>query len=136
MARYLLDTNVLIAVTKRHPGLAERVGSLQASEMLLSSVVLAEIEYGIVKSAKPERNRQVYDTLLRSFDVVDFGAAAARHYGVLRAGLERQGQVIGPNDMMIAAQAIAVAAVLVTDNVGEFSRVQGLSIENWLAESS
>lgn len=136
MARYLLDTNVLIAVTKRHPGMAERLGSLRASEMLLSSVVLAEIEYGIVKSAKPERNRQVYDTLLRSFDVVDFGATAARHYGVLRAGLERQGQVIGPNDMMIAAQAIAVDAVLVTDNVGEFSRVQGLSVENWLAESS
>ena len=136
MARYLLDTNVLIAVSKRRPGLAERLGNLHASEMLLSSVVLAEIEYGIVKSSRPDRNRQVYDALLRGFEVVDFGAAAARHYGVLRAGLERQGQVIGPNDMMIAAQAIAVDAVLVTDNVGEFSRVQGLAIENWLAESS
>ncbi len=136
MARFLLDTNVLIAVSKRRPGLAERLAELRASDMLLSSVVLAEIEYGIEKSSKPDLNRQVYDALLRGFDVIDFGATAARHYGALRAGLERQGQVIGPNDMMIAAQAIAVNAVLVTDNVGEFSRVQGLSIENWLAESS
>lgn len=133
MARYLLDTNILIAVSKRRPGLAERLRVLPARDLLLSSVVLAEIEYGIVKSAKPDLNRQVYDALLRGFEVVEFGAAAARQYGVVRAGLERQGQVIGPNDLMIAAQAIAVDAVVVTDNVAEFSRVNGLAVENWLA---
>ena len=133
MARYLLDTNILIAVSKHRPELAERLRLLPASDLLLSSVVLAEIEYGIVKSAKPDLNRQVYDALLRGFAVVDFGAAAARQYGVVRAELERQGQVIGPNDLMIAAQAIAIDAVVVTDNVGEFSRVSGLAVENWLA---
>ena len=132
MARYLLDTNILIAVSKRRPGLAERLRLLPASDLLLSSVVLAEIEYGIVKSAKPDLNRQVYDAMLHSFQVVEFGAAAARHYGIVRADLERQGQVIGPNDLMIAAQALAVDAVVVTDNVSEFSRVKGLVVQNWL----
>ena len=133
MARYLLDTNILIAVSKRRPGLAERLRQLPASDLLLSSVVLAEIEYGIAKSAKPDLNRQVYDTLLRGFEVVEFGAKAAKQYGVVRAELERQGQTIGPNDLMIAAQAIAADAVVVTDNVGAFSRVSGLAVENWLA---
>ena len=132
MARYVLDTNILIAVSKRRAGLAERLRGLPASDLPLSSVVLAEIEYGIVKSTKPELNRQVYDAMLRRFNVVDFGAAAARHYGVLRADLEKQGQVIGPNDLMIAAQALAVDAVVVTDNVSKFSRVKGLVVENWL----
>ena len=84
MARYVLDTNILIAVSKRRAGLAERLRGLPASDLPLSSVVLAEIEYGIVKSTKPELNRQVHDAMLRRFNVVDFGAAAARHYGVLR----------------------------------------------------
>ena len=131
--RYLLDTNILIAVSKNLPGLSDRLRVLPTSALLLSSVVLAEIEYGIVKSAKPELNRQVYDALLRGFDLVEFGAAAARHYGALRVDLERRGQIIGPNDMMIAAQALAVDAVMVTDNGREFSRVSGLTVENWLA---
>ncbi len=130
--RYLLDTNILIAVSKNRPGLAGRLRGMPASALLLSSVVLAEIEYGIVKSKKPELNRQVYDALLRSFELVGFGTAAARHYGVLRVALEKRGRVIGPNDMMIAAQALSADAVLVTDNVAEFSRVGGLSVENWL----
>jgi tRNA(fMet)-specific endonuclease VapC len=130
---YLLDTNILIAVSKKRAGLSQRLGALPASEILLSSVVLAEIEYGIAKSAKPELNRQVYDSILRGFAVVDFGVAAARHYGALRLGLERRGEIIGPNDLMIAAQALATGAVLVTDNTDEFSRVAGLAVENWLA---
>jgi tRNA(fMet)-specific endonuclease VapC len=130
--RYLLDTNILIAVSKNRPGLAERLRLLPSSAILLSSVVLAEIEYGIVKSAKPELNRQLYDAMLRGFELVEFGASAAKRYGMLRVELERRGQVIGPNDLMIAAQALATDAVLVTDNVGEFSRVGGLEVENWL----
>ncbi len=133
MARYLLDTNILIAVSKNRPGIAERLDLLLASQLMLSSVVMAEIEYGIVKSAKPELNRRVFDALLQGFEVVNFDAAAARHYGALRTDLERRGQVIGPNDLLIAAQALATGAVLVTDKVGEFSRVGGLALDNWLA---
>ena len=130
---YLLDTNILVAISKNRPGLKARLAQVPDRSIWVSSVVLAEIEYGIVKSAKPDLNRQVYEAVLEDFDVIDFGAAAARHYGRVRAELERRGQVIGPNDLMIAAQALTSGAVLVTDNVGEFSRVSGLLVENWLA---
>ena len=133
MARFLLDTNILVAYGKRRPEVAQRLSRIPAADLLLSSVVLAEIEYGIAKSTQPERNRRFYDVLLRGPGSVEFGEAAAKHYGPLRAELERRGQVIGPDDLMIAAQALANDVVLVTDNVGEFSRVSGLLVENWLA---
>ncbi len=131
--RYLLDTNILIAMSKERPGLAERLANYPASAILLSSVVVAEIEYGIAKSARREHNRRVFDVLLEAFAVLPFDANAARHYGPIRAQLEKQGQAIGPYDLMIAAQGVALNAVVVTDNVGEFSRVPGLAVENWLA---
>lgn len=130
---YLLDTNILIAMSKERPGLAECLARHPAETVLLSSVVVAEIEFGIAKSARQEHNRRVFDALLRGFRVVAFDAAAAREYGPIRARLEREGRLIGPYDLMIAAHAKALEAVLVTDNVGEFSRVEGLGIENWLA---
>lgn len=131
--RYLLDTNILIAMSKTRPGLAERLARYPASNILLSSVVVAEIEYGIAKSARREHNRRVFDTLLSGFTVVSFDAEAARRYGPIRAQLEVRGQLIGPYDLMIVAHAQALDAVLVTDNVGEFSRVEGVAVENWLA---
>jgi tRNA(fMet)-specific endonuclease VapC len=130
--RYLLDTNILIAMSKNRPGLLNRLEKYSASAILLSSVVVAEIEYGIAKSARQEHNRRVFNTLLDGFQLVPFDAAAARLYGPIRAELERRGQLIGPYDLMIAAHAQALGAVLVTDNTSEFSRVEGLTIENWL----
>ena len=95
-------------------------------------MVVAEIEYGIAKSARQEHNRQVFDALLDGFQVVPFDATAARLYGPIRAQLERRGRLIGPYDLMIAAHARALNAVVVTDNVGEFTRVDALVVENWL----
>lgn len=129
---YLLDTNILIALSKERPGVSERLAGIPASDVLLSSVVVAEIEYGIAKSARREHNRRVFDALLEGFRVVPFDHAAAREYGPIRADLERQGRVIGPYDLMIAAHALALGALLVTDNAGEFARVVGLRMENWL----
>ena len=129
---WLLDTHILIAVSKKRPGLRSKLAALSADDILLSSVVLAEIEYGIAESAMPEHNRAVYAALLQGFAVVDFDAAAARRYGAIRLDLERRGEIIGPNNLMIAAQALSLNAVLVTDNTGEFARVHGLALENWL----
>ena len=131
--RYLLDTNILIAMSKERPGLADRLAQYPASAIQISSVVVAEIEYGIAKSARQEHNRRVFDTLLEGFTVVAFDTVAARRYGPIRAHLEKQGQLIGPYDLTIAAHAQALGAVLVTDNVGEFSRVENLLVDNWLA---
>ena len=132
MSRYLLDTNILIAMSKGRSGLAERLAGIPAETVLLSSVVVAEIEYGIAKSVRQEHNRRVFDVLLDGFAVVPFDHAAACFYGPIRAQLERVGRLIGPNDLMIAAHARALDAVVVTANVGEFTRVDGLRVENWL----
>jgi tRNA(fMet)-specific endonuclease VapC len=131
--RYLLDTNILIAMSKERPGLLTRLEKYPASAVLLSSVVVAEIEYGIAKSTRQEHNRRVFDTLLEGFQIVPFDAAAAQRYGPIRAELERRSQLIGPYDLMIAAHAQALDATLVTDNIGEFQRINGLAIENWLS---
>lgn len=131
--RYLLDTNILIAMSKDRPGLGERLARYAASSILLSSVVVAEIEYGIAKSVRQEHNRRMFDLLLQGFVTVSFDAQAAKAYGPIRAQLEREGRLIGPYDLMIAAHALALGAVLVTDNEGEFARVTGLVLENWLS---
>jgi len=130
--RFLLDTNILIALSKQRPGLADKLEGIPADTILLSSVVVAEIEYGIAKSGRRQHNRRVFDALLSGFRVVPFDAAAARLYGPIRAHLERRGRLIGPYDLMIAAHAQAIDAVLVTDNTREFDRVAGLKTENWL----
>ncbi|MBL6830923.1 MAG: PIN domain-containing protein [Pirellulales bacterium] len=131
--RYLLDTNVLIALTKGLGRVAERLEKLDAASVLIPAVVVAEIEYGIAKSRKRSVNRRVFDELLSSFAVSVFDAAAAAAYGPIRASLERKGRLIGPNDLLIAATAVALKATLVTDNLREFQRVDGLRVENWLA---
>ncbi|MBK6974544.1 MAG: type II toxin-antitoxin system VapC family toxin [Sterolibacteriaceae bacterium] len=130
--RYLLDTNILIALSKERPGVTARLANIPANDILLSAVVVAEIEYGIAKSTRREHNRRVFDTLLAGIQIIPFDEAAARLYGPIRAELERLGEVIGPYDLMIAAQALSHDAVLVTDNLGEFGRVAGLAVENWL----
>lgn len=130
--RYLLDTNILIALTKQRPGLAERLAGIPADAVLLSSVVVAEIEYGIAKSRRRLHNRRIFDALMAGFRVVPFDAGATRLYGPIRAELEKRGRLLGPYDLMIAAHAKALAAVLVTDNLKEFTRVEGLKAANWL----
>lgn len=119
-------------MSKERPGLSDRLARYTSQEIVLSAVVVAEIEYVIARSKRQAHNRQVFDALLEGFPLVGFDAAAARRCGTIRSQLERQGQFIGPNDLMIAAHAMALDAVLVADNVGEFSRLEGLSLENWL----
>ncbi|ENW97108.1 type II toxin-antitoxin system tRNA(fMet)-specific endonuclease VapC [Acinetobacter sp. NIPH 298] len=133
--RYLLDTNIWIAMSKNVPHLYDWLSRCPASDIVLSSVVLAEIEYGIAKSQKREYNRQVFDSIIQSFQIVEFDTLAAKQYGLIRADLEQRGQIIGPNDMMIAAQALSLNLDLITDNEKEFCRVQQLRVMNWLRKS-
>jgi len=129
---WLLDTNILIAASKAHPVVLPYLKKRTINELLLSSVVWAEIQFGIAKSTHQVRNQQVFDSIARHLKMVPFSPQAARHYGQIRTGLERQGTPIGPNDMLIAAEALAQDAILVSDNVREFSRVKGLRLENWM----
>ena len=129
---FLLDTNILVAAIKGHPAVVEALRSLAPSDLLLSSVVLGELETGVIKSAWPERNRLQLLALVEHLELVPVDRAVALAYAQIRATLERQGTPIGANDLWIAAQAQALNAVLVTDNTREFSRVEGLALVNWL----
>lgn len=132
--RYLLDTNMVIALSKGVQALQAWLKQCPADDLALSSIVVAELEYGITKSGRQAHNRRVFDALMEAFTIVPFDYAAAKEYGRLRSTLERVGRPIGPNDMLIAAHARALGLILVTDNTGEFERVDGLRLANWLVE--
>ena len=130
--KYLLDSNVCIDyLTGRHPPVVERLQALEPADVCLSSIVGAELRFGADKSAHPRRNHRILDTLTEEIPCRAFEASAAAAYGKLRAALERVGRRIGPNDMLIAAHALSLGLVLVSDNLKEFERVRGLQVENW-----
>ncbi len=132
MRRYLLDTNILSDAIKNPQGrTAKRIAAKQPDAIFTSIVVAAEMRFGIEKKGSDGLAARV-DALLNLIQVAPLGVDADRHYGRIRAQLEREEKSIGANDMMIAAHALSLDAVLVTGNVDEFSRVKGLKIENWL----
>ena len=127
-----LDTNIVIYVIKRRPPEVLDTFNRHANQMAISSITLAELMHGVEKSAAVERNlRQVEDFVSR-LEVLDYTAKAATHYGDIRADLERKGTPIGVNDLHIAGHARSEGLVLVTNNLGEFERVEGLLLVNWV----
>jgi len=131
--RYMLDTNICIALIKRKPPRAlRRFDRLSAGDVGISTITLAELRYGIAKSRHPEKNRQALEEFLLPLEVADFDERAASAYGSVRADLENAGRPSGPLDTQIGAHALSLETVLVTDNTAEFRRIKGLKIENWL----
>lgn len=130
--RYLLDTNIVIAAIKGDMRVRTRLEGIQLSELVLSPVVLGELEHGVEKSHHRDKNRARLARIVEGMQLLPLDAATSQRYGEIRAELEQAGTPIGANDYWIAAQALAVDAVLVTHNMGEFSRVRGLALENWL----
>lgn len=127
-----LDTNICIyAINKRSTAVLRALRTRDGDTILVSAVTVAELEYGIAKSAAVQQNRVALRHFLAPYEIVSFDEQAAHHYGDIRAALERSGRSIGPNDLLIAAHARSVDATLVTNNVGEFKRVPGLTVENW-----
>lgn len=130
---HLLDTNICVALLRgRSSRLRERIHQAEPGTLAISTVTLAELVLGCEKSSDPDKARPVLRKFALSFDVLPFDAVAAWEYGRVRAELEKAGLPIGPYDTMLAAQARRSGLTLVTDNTGEFSRVRGLKIENWL----
>lgn len=129
---YMLDTNICIYTIKRKPEkVLLRFQEELSGGMCISTITLAELEYGIRRSANPAKNEQALIRFLAPLSVLPFDPAASAEYGEIRAYLQRQGTPIGPLDMLIAGHARAEGAVLVTNNVREFERVPGLAVENW-----
>ena len=134
--KYLLDTNICIAlIRQKPPALIQRIISHRPGEVGISSITLAELAHGVEKSAQPEQNMSALQQFLLPFEVSDFEQKAALAYGKIRAQLERNGRTIGSMDMLIAAHAINLEAILVTNNVREFQRVKGLNVEDWISEA-
>lgn len=129
---YMLDTNICIYVMKNRPEkVLERFRKELDNGICISSITLAELEYGMKHSSNPVKNEQSLLKFLLPLSILPFGPTAASAYGEIRAYLQRRGTPIGPLDMLIAGHARAEGAVLVTNNVREFERVPGLAVENW-----
>jgi tRNA(fMet)-specific endonuclease VapC len=129
---YMLDTNICIYIIKRRPPeVLRKFESLDPDVLHISVVTQAELQYGVEKSSRPRKNQQALDEFLSRLMVLPWTSDAATQYGKIRKQLEKRGAVIGNMDLMIAAHALAEKDTVVTNNVGEFGRVEGLSCENW-----
>jgi tRNA(fMet)-specific endonuclease VapC len=129
---YLLDTDICIYIIKGRPaGVLRTLKKKTKDDIYISSVSVAELQYGVEKSRFVDRNRVALLEFLSIFNIIDFDDRDALEYGRIRARLEKTGAIIGPMDLLISAQAKERNLVLVTNNTGEFERIDGLRIENW-----
>ena len=132
--RYLLDTNILSELVRQPQGtIARRIAEAGEETICTSIIVAAELRFGAEKSGSDNLADQV-DLILSAIEILPLESPADREYGKLRHYLSRNGTLIGPNDLLIAAQALCAGLIVVTANTGEFSRVPGLNVENWLSE--
>ncbi len=132
--RYMLDTNVCIYIIRQKPPqIRHKFESHPITDFALSSITLAELQYGVAKSSDKVKNQQALDLFITPFTLLDFDYAATLAYGNLRAALETGGSPIGAMDLLIAAHALSRNLTLVTHNVREFGRVAGLGVETWFS---
>lgn len=132
---YLLDTNIVSDLVRNPQGrITQRIRKIGEAQVCTSIIVAAELRYGAAKRNSPRLTAQL-EAVLGALDILPFEAPADTVYGLLRARLERDGQRIGGNDLLIAAQAVALRRVIVTDNEREFARIDDLPRENWLREA-
>ena len=130
--RFMLDTNTCVDLIRRRDArILRKMQRLRPDDLCVSSVTLSELEYGAAKSADPGKNRLALAKFMTPLSVVPYDDAVAPVYGQVRADLERAGTPIGPLDTMIAAHALSLGLIVVTDNEREFCRVSGLRIQNW-----
>jgi len=130
--RYLLDTNVVSDIVRNPQGrVARRIRKVGEARVCTSIIVAAELRYGATKKGSPKLLTQL-EAVLGALEVLPFGVPADAAYGLIRTRLERAGRPIGGNDLLIAAQAVALGCTIVTDNEAEFARIDGLRWQNWL----
>jgi tRNA(fMet)-specific endonuclease VapC len=131
--KLMLDTNICIYLIKQYPpSVLERFLSHPVGDIGISSITVAELDYGASKSRHATKNRIALDQFISPLDVAAFDREAAAAYGRLRAALEQKGTPIGSMDLLIAAHALSLGVKLVTNNTREFRRVPGLRVENWV----
>ncbi|MDH4320994.1 MAG: type II toxin-antitoxin system VapC family toxin [Desulfobulbaceae bacterium] len=131
--RYMLDTNICIYLIKQKPlSVLNKLRAIAISDVVISAITLAELEYGVAKSSRPSQNNDALQEFVAPLEIMPFDDAAACRYGEIRDYLEKEGKVIGSMDMLIAAHAGSLNYTLVSNNLREFERVPGLLLANWV----
>ena len=129
---YLLDTNVIIDIIRgKYPALKNHFMQTKISDIFIPSIVVAELEFGAKHSNNYLENRQKFIKVIKNFKILPFTDAEAVFYGEIRQNLTSRGLIIGPNDLLIAATALANNGILITHNTNEFKRVENLTLEDW-----
>lgn len=132
MMLYMLDTNAASEALRGHPSVDARLQALQPGQWCISAVTCSEMRYGVGKRPEAVRLHRMVDAFLRIVPIFPWDAKVAIRHGELRADLKARGTPIGDFDEMIAGHALAIGAVVITDNTRNFTRVSGLAIENWV----
>lgn len=133
MKKQMLDTNICIYIIKNKPqSVREKLKEFDIGDVVLSSITVSELYYGVYKSEHMEKNLLALEHFLKPFDILEYDIKASVAYGKIRADLEKRGQIIGGLDMMIAAHALFHNMTLVTNNTKEFQRVKELRLDNWV----
>jgi len=132
---YLLDTNICIYIIRKKPvDFLKTLKTKSKKDIYISTITIAELEYGVSKSQFPEKNKIALIEFLSVFNILPFDDADAVEFGMIKTDLEKKGTIIGPMDLLIAGQAKAKKLILVTNNIKEFARVEGIKMENWVKE--
>ena len=135
MIHYMLDTNTIAYAKNQKPeSVLKRLLEHDPSELCISAITMAELEYGVFHSSRPEQNQNALMMFLSGITILPFNTDAALEYGAIRQDLQSKGALIGANDMLIAAHARSQGLTLVTHNTREFSRVNDLVLEDWVQE--
>lgn len=132
MLKYLLDTNIVIYVIKRRPIEVLEIFNKNASRMAISAITLSELIYGAEKSSNFDKNLEAVEDFVSHLEVLPYESRVSQQYGQIKATLEKRGEMIGENDIHIAAHAVSQGLILVTNNLKEFKRVPNLALENWV----
>lgn len=136
MTLYMLDTDIASYIMKRsNQAAVHRLQAVPVSDVCISAIAKSELMFGMELSPRRQRDEEALQAFLQYCPVLDYTAEAAAEYGKIRADLKQRGTMIGANDLLIAAHARSLGLILVTNNTREFSRVQGLKLENWAEEA-
>ncbi len=129
---FMLDTDTCVFILRRSsPALLAKIQTVPLRQQVISVVTYAELLYGVQETARKKESKVAVDTLIRHLEVLQWPTGAAEHYAEIRSALKQKGQLIGANDLLIAAHARSIGAVMVTNKVKDFARVKALKVENW-----
>lgn len=130
--KYYLDTNIIIyAINDKYPNIKKHIMKLPSYSIVIPTMVLSEIEYGARKSYDYEKTIFIYRKFMDTFNYCSFDEKASLLYGEIKSNLEKNGNIIGPNDLIIASTVLSDNGILITHNTNEFSRIENLKIEDW-----